>query len=127
MKAIIICCIIILVSGSVFFYFNKEQKDRINKRDSNAKLEKLKDDMNEITRHTEWLKKNLDFELELRSLLRKGGFTLEKANDSLIADQDRLYIYGDLKDSEQAEWYKEHRKDLLKFPSEYYKQFPKDK
>ena len=115
----------LLVGG--YLIYDHNEKSKIKKQESAKKLERLNNDINEITRHTEWLKRNLDFENEMRSILRRTGYTLEQANDSLIVDQDKIYLNGELKDTEQAEWYKAHRKDLLNFPSEYYKQFPKEK
>jgi methionyl-tRNA formyltransferase len=116
-KTIIILITTILISTSIIFYLLVlKEKKRNQKAKSNEILNSYSEKIEQAKRKIIWLEENLKFENKIRSILRKSGYTLKQANDSLIADQDRIYFGKDSINFEQVEWYKEHRKDLIEFP-----------
>lgn len=94
---------------------------------SKSSLDKISNQIDSVKRHTDWLSKQHQYETKMRALLRNTGYSLQQANDTLISDLDKDYRYGSLKGTEMALWYEEHRKGLLNFPTEYYKQFPEER
>lgn len=117
MKKWIVITAIFAVLGYFILRYNSEKKEQEKFRQQ-IEYEKFKKELEDFSKPSEWLKEALDYEDDLRKLYFQLGYDEKRANDSVIAIQDRMYITK-FKSDEEIKWYKEeHRPYLEKYNEE---------